>query len=58
MVERIPDDFDNDEQQEQNHRACSDCFVLPMPVWMIGVWRLARCSDADEPDEVRGGVGE
>ena len=23
MVERIPDDFDNDEQQEQNHRTCS-----------------------------------
>ena len=52
MVERIPDDCDNDEQQEQNHRSGRNCFVLPMPVRMIGVGRLPRCSNADEPDDI------
>jgi hypothetical protein len=58
MVERVPQDLDDDEKQEDDDGGCRDRLVLAVSVRMIRVWRPSGRLDADEADDIRRRVGQ
>jgi hypothetical protein len=52
MIDRVPQHFDDEQQQEHGDRRGRDGFILAMPVRMILVRRLPGRAHADEAGDV------
>jgi len=53
VVDRVPQNFDDEQQQKDRDRRGRDGFILAMPVWMILIGRLPCGAHADEAGDVR-----
>ena len=58
VVEGVAQHLEHDQHQERGDRRRRHRLVLPVAVGMVLVGRPSGRADADQPDDVRGGVGQ